>query len=118
MSCLGVEGLSDENTFAFGASHNGILKANLKRNDEHVRQVLICTADKNLSQCVVSVRVVQLDRRRDILRDEAGVVAKFGVKPQSIPDYLAVVGDSADGFRVCLDGAQRLRLVPYLSTPP
>ena len=43
-------------------------------------------------------RVVQLDRRRDILRDEAGVVAKFGVKPQSIPDYLAVVGDSADGF--------------------
>jgi 5'-3' exonuclease len=42
--------------------------------------------------------VVQLDRRREILRDEAGVVAKFGVKPQSIPDYLAVVGDSADGF--------------------
>jgi 5'-3' exonuclease len=42
--------------------------------------------------------VVQLDRRRDILRDEAGVVAKFGVKPQAIPDYLAAVGDSADGF--------------------
>jgi 5'-3' exonuclease len=66
--------------------------------DEHVRQVLICTPDKDLSQCVVGTRVVQLDRRRDILRDEAGVVAKFGVKPQSIPDYLAVVGDSADGF--------------------
>ena len=66
--------------------------------DEHVKQVLICTPDKDLSQCVVGTRVVQLDRRRDILRDEAGVVAKFGVKPRSIPDYLAVVGDSADGF--------------------
>ena len=66
--------------------------------DDHVGQVLICTPDKDLSQCVVGTRVVQLDRRRDILRDEAGVVAKFGVKPQSIPDYLAVVGDSADGF--------------------
>jgi 5'-3' exonuclease len=63
-----------------------------------VDQVLICTPDKDLSQCVVGSRVVQLDRRRDIVRDEAGVVAKFGVKPQSIPDYLAVVGDSADGF--------------------
>ena len=66
--------------------------------DESVNQVLICTPDKDLSQCVVGTRVVQLDRRRNILRDEAGVVAKFGVKPQSIPDYLAVVGDSADGF--------------------
>jgi 5'-3' exonuclease len=66
--------------------------------DDHVRQVLICTPDKDLSQCVVGTRVVQLDRRRDILRDEAGVVAKFGVKPESIPDYLAVVGDSADGY--------------------
>ncbi len=66
--------------------------------DDHVSQVLICTPDKDLSQCVVGTRVVQLDRRRNILRDEAGVVAKFGVKPQSIPDCLAVVGDSADGF--------------------
>jgi 5'-3' exonuclease len=66
--------------------------------DDRVKQVLICTPDKDLSQCVVGSRVVQLDRRREILRDEAGVVAKFGVKPQSIPDYLAVVGDSADGF--------------------
>jgi 5'-3' exonuclease len=63
-----------------------------------VKQVLICTPDKDLSQCVVGTRVVQLDRRRDITRDEAGVIAKFGVKPESIPDYLAVVGDSADGF--------------------
>jgi 5'-3' exonuclease len=66
--------------------------------DDRVRQVFICTPDKDLAQCVVGARVVQLDRRQNILRDEDGVVAKFGVKPQSIPDYLAVVGDSADGF--------------------
>ena len=66
--------------------------------DGRVRQVLICTPDKDLGQCVVGTRVVQLDRRQNILRDEAGVLAKFGVKPESIPDYLAVVGDSADGF--------------------
>ena len=72
--------------------------------DDRVKRVLICTPDKDLSQCVVGTRVVQLDRRRNILRDEAGVVAKFGLKPQSIPDYLAVVGDSPDGFPVCRDG--------------
>lgn len=66
--------------------------------DDSVGRVFICTPDKDLSQCVVGTRVVQLDRRQNILRDEAGVVAKFGVKPESIPDYLAVVGDSADGF--------------------
>lgn len=66
--------------------------------DDRVKQVIICTPDKDLSQCVVGGRIVQLDRRRDALRDEAGVVEKFGVKPESIPDYLAVVGDSADGF--------------------
>ncbi|HEV8291783.1 MAG TPA: 5'-3' exonuclease H3TH domain-containing protein, partial [Tepidisphaeraceae bacterium] len=66
--------------------------------DDRVRQVIICTPDKDLGQCVVGTRIVQLDRRRNILRDEAGVVAKFGVLPQSIPDYLAVLGDSADGF--------------------
>ncbi len=66
--------------------------------DERVRQVIICTPDKDLGQCVTGTRIVQLDRRRGILRDEAGVEAKFGVKPESIPDFLAVVGDSADGF--------------------
>src|SRR2546428_775113 len=66
--------------------------------DDRVRQVIICTPDKDLSQCVVGTRIVQLDRRRNILRDEAGVVAKFGVQPKSIADYLAVLGDSADGF--------------------
>jgi 5'-3' exonuclease len=66
--------------------------------DDVVGRVLICTPDKDLGQCVMGTRVVQLDRRRDILRDEAGVVAKFGVGPKSIPDYLAVVGDTADGY--------------------
>ena len=63
-----------------------------------VEQVIICTPDKDLSQCVVGERVVQLDRRKRELRDERGVVSRFGVGPQSIPDYLALVGDSADGF--------------------
>lgn len=66
--------------------------------DERVTRVFICTPDKDLGQCVVGTRVVQLDRRRDLVRDEAGVIEKFGVHPHSIPDYLAVVGDSADGF--------------------
>jgi 5'-3' exonuclease len=66
--------------------------------NDGVGKVFICTPDKDLSQCVVGTRVVQLDRRQNIVRDEAGVVEKFGVGPQSIPDYLAVVGDSADGF--------------------
>jgi 5'-3' exonuclease len=66
--------------------------------DVRVNQVFICTPDKDLSQCVVGKRVVQFDRRREVVRDESGVVEKFGVGPRSIPDYLAVVGDSADGF--------------------
>jgi len=66
--------------------------------DERVGRVLICTPDKDLAQCVVGERVVQLDRMRSITRDEAAVVTKWGVRPSSIPDYLAVVGDSADGF--------------------
>ena len=66
--------------------------------DCRVGQVFICTPDKDLGQCVAGTRVVQMDRRKELIRDEAGVGAKFGVSPQSIPDYLAVVGDSADGF--------------------
>jgi 5'-3' exonuclease len=66
--------------------------------DEAVGQVIICTPDKDLGQCVVGTRVVQLDRRREIVRDEAGVVTRFGVHPESIPDFLALVGDTADGF--------------------
>ncbi len=67
-------------------------------NETQVQQVLICTPDKDLGQCITGNRIVQLDRRRNIVRDEAGIVEKFGVKPQSIPDYLAVVGDTADGY--------------------
>jgi 5'-3' exonuclease len=66
--------------------------------DSRIGRVIVCTPDKDLSQCVVGSRVVQLDRRRESVRDEAGVIAKFGVKPSSIPDYLAVVGDTADGY--------------------
>lgn len=63
-----------------------------------VHRVVICTPDKDLAQSVRGTRVVQLNRRTRAVRDEAGVVAKFGVPPASIPDYLALVGDSADGY--------------------
>jgi 5'-3' exonuclease len=63
-----------------------------------VDRVVICTPDKDLSQCVVGKSIVQLDRRKNIFRDEDGVVEKFGVLPISIPDYLALVGDTADGY--------------------
>ena len=63
-----------------------------------VNRVYICSPDKDLAQCVRTNRVVQLDRRTGTLRDEAGVRDRFGVPPSSIPDYLALVGDSADGY--------------------
>ncbi|MGE0551797.1 MAG: 5'-3' exonuclease H3TH domain-containing protein [Gemmatimonadales bacterium] len=72
--------------------------ARLAALDERVEQILICTPDKDLSQCVVGTRIVQFDRRKREVRDEGGVVAKFGVPPGSIPDWLALVGDSADGY--------------------
>ncbi|HET7341738.1 MAG TPA: 5'-3' exonuclease H3TH domain-containing protein, partial [Methylomirabilota bacterium] len=72
--------------------------AALASADARVEQVIVCTPDKDLAQCVRGRRVVQLDRRTRELRDEAGVVAKFGVPPVSIPDWLALVGDSADGY--------------------
>jgi 5'-3' exonuclease len=66
--------------------------------DARVERVIICTPDKDLAQCVRGTRIVQLDRRTRVTRDEAGVVQKFGVLPHSIPDYLALVGDAADGY--------------------
>ncbi len=66
--------------------------------DKRVEQVIICTPDKDLAQCVSGNRIVQLNRRTRVTIDEAGVIAKFGVPPASIPDYLALVGDSADGY--------------------
>jgi 5'-3' exonuclease len=68
------------------------------RQDQRVEQVIICTPDKDLAQCVDGERVVQLNRRKRVTINEAAVVAKFGVKPVSIPDYLALVGDAADGY--------------------
>jgi len=66
--------------------------------DPRVEQVLICTPDKDLAQSVSGTRIVQLNRRTNVTLDEAGVIAKFGVAPASIPDYLALVGDAADGY--------------------
>ncbi|MCC6165496.1 MAG: flap endonuclease [Acidobacteria bacterium] len=66
--------------------------------DPRVEQVVICSPDKDFAQCVQGTRIIQLDRVRRTTRDEAGVVARFGVPPASIPDYLALVGDSSDGY--------------------
>jgi len=66
--------------------------------DARVERVIICTPDKDLAQCVRGTRIVQLDRRTRVTRDETGVIQKFGVPPASIPDYLALVGDAADGY--------------------
>jgi 5'-3' exonuclease len=66
--------------------------------DSRVERVVICTPDKDLGQCVTGTRIVQLNRRTNVILDAAGVTQKFGVLPESIPDYLALVGDSADGY--------------------
>jgi len=66
--------------------------------DSRVNQVIICTPDKDLAQCVRGTRIVQLNRRTLVTLDEPGVMKKFGVSPTSIPDYLALVGDAADGY--------------------
>ena len=65
---------------------------------KNVTRVIICTPDKDLAQCVSGSRIVQLNRRTQVTFDEAGVIQKFGVPPKSIPDYLALVGDAADGY--------------------
>lgn len=72
--------------------------ASVAARDKNVEKVVICTPDKDLAQCVSGTRIVQLSRRTNITLDEAGVIQKFGVTPASIPDYLALVGDSADGY--------------------
>jgi 5'-3' exonuclease len=72
--------------------------AAIAARDRRVGRVFICTPDKDLAQCVRGTRVVQMIRRTGEVRDESGVVAKFGVSPASIPDYLALVGDAADGY--------------------
>jgi 5'-3' exonuclease len=72
--------------------------AHLAATDTAVQKVCIWTPDKDLAQCVVGDRVVQMDRKSGKMRDAAGVREKFGVDPALIPDYLALVGDSADGY--------------------
>ena len=72
--------------------------ASMAAADPRVEQVIVCTPDKDLAQCVRGDRVVQLDRRTREIRNESGVQQKFGVAPESIPDWLALVGDKADGF--------------------
>src|SRR4029079_2034196 len=72
--------------------------AYLAAQDKSVEKVCIWTPDKDLAQCVVADRVVQVDGRRGVIRDADGVRAKFGVAPEHIPDYLALVGDAADGY--------------------
>ena len=72
--------------------------AAIAARDARVEQVIICTPDKDLGQSVSGTRIVQLNRRTRATLDEAGIVGKFGVGPASIPDYLALVGDSADGY--------------------
>ena len=72
--------------------------ASVAAADPEVSRVIICTPDKDLAQCVVGERVVQLDRRSGVIMGEDAVWTKFGVAPRSIPDWLALVGDSADGF--------------------
>jgi 5'-3' exonuclease len=67
-------------------------------HDARVDRVIICTPDKDLAQCVRGERIVQLNRRTRVTLDEPGVIRKFGVPPESIPDYLALVGDAADGY--------------------
>jgi 5'-3' exonuclease len=72
--------------------------ASAASRDDDVERVVICTPDKDLAQCVRGTRVVQMNRRTRTIRDEAGVIQKFGVPPASIPDYLGLVGDASDGY--------------------
>jgi 5'-3' exonuclease len=84
-----------DDALAAGAA---LVELGLTKNAARVERVVICTPDKDLAQCVRGTRVVQLNRRTRVTIDEAGVVQKYGVPPLSIPDYLALVGDSADGY--------------------
>jgi 5'-3' exonuclease len=96
--CLEAMGVTVWAMVEFEADDAMAAAAALAERDERVERVLICTPDKDLAQCVVDERVVQLDRRLRTTRDAAAVMTRFGVPPASIPDYLALVGDSADGF--------------------
>src|SRR5579863_782630 len=95
---LGAAGIVVWPMIEFEADDALAAGAALAARDARVEQVVICTPDKDLGQSVSGTRVVQLNRRTDVTLDEAGVQQKFGVLPESIPDYLGLVGDSADGY--------------------
>src|SRR6478609_9742250 len=105
---LGQFGLLEESLTALGVTVWAMVEeeaddalaaaARIAAEDPEVRRVLICTPDKDLAQSVRGIRVVQWHRRGNKIVDEDGVALKFGVRPGSIPDYLALVGDSADGY--------------------
>ncbi len=95
---LSVAGIAVWPMIEFEADDALAAGASAAGRNKRVKQVIICTPDKDLAQCVTGTRIVQLSRRTNVTLDEAGVVQKFGVTPQSIPDYLALVGDAADGY--------------------
>jgi len=95
---LAAAGIATWPMIEFEADDALAAAATAAARDARVERVVICTPDKDLAQCVRGTRIVQMDRRRRIVRDEAGIVEKFGVPPASIPDYLALVGDAADGY--------------------
>ncbi len=96
--CLAAAGIVVWPMIEFEADDALAAGAAIAARDERVERVIICTPDKDLAQCVRGTRIVQLNRRTRVTIDEAGVVRKFGVSPESIPDYLALVGDAADGY--------------------
>jgi 5'-3' exonuclease len=95
---LAVVGIATWPMVEFEADDALAAAATAAARDPRVARIVICTPDKDLAQCVRGTRIVQMDRRRRTVRDEAGIVEKFGVAPASIPDYLALVGDAADGY--------------------
>jgi 5'-3' exonuclease len=95
---LEAAGLTVFRMVEFEADDGLAAAARVAAADTRVEQVVICSPDKDLAQCVDGDRIVQLDRRKRTVYDAAGVREKFGVDPGSIPDYLALVGDNADGF--------------------
>jgi 5'-3' exonuclease len=95
---LGALGITVWPMIEFEADDALAAAAEAAARDPRVDRVIVCTPDKDLAQCVRGTRVVQMDRRARTIRDEAGVVARFGVLPASIPDYLALVGDTSDGY--------------------
>ncbi|MDG2305944.1 MAG: 5'-3' exonuclease H3TH domain-containing protein [Candidatus Binatia bacterium] len=95
---LGALGIAVWPMVEFEADDGLASAAAVASADSRVKKVFICTPDKDLAQCVEGSRVVLMDRRKNVISDTKGVVEKFGVPPESITDYLALVGDTADGF--------------------